>query len=72
MRKRRDVGHARLFSPLVGAELEEIGDYIARDNPTRAIAFIHFLETDPVLGSRTGSAIQSLIYSVVYEYSGPS
>lgn len=29
-----------LFSPLAEADLEEIGDYIARDNPARAITFI--------------------------------
>jgi toxin ParE1/3/4 len=29
-----------LFSPLAEADLEEIGDYIARDNPTRTITFI--------------------------------
>ena len=29
-----------LFSPLAEFDLEEIGDYIARDNPRRAISFI--------------------------------
>jgi toxin ParE1/3/4 len=29
-----------LFSPRAEADLEEIGDYIARDNPTRAVTFI--------------------------------
>jgi len=28
------------FSPLAEVDLEEIGDYIARDNPTRAVTFI--------------------------------
>jgi toxin ParE1/3/4 len=31
--------HCR-FSPLAELDLEEIGDYIARDNPRRAISFI--------------------------------
>ena len=29
-----------IFSPLAELDLEEIGDYIARDNPERAIFFI--------------------------------
>jgi len=29
-----------IFSPLAEMDLEEIGDYIARDNPARAISFI--------------------------------
>ncbi len=29
-----------LFSPLAELDLEEIGDYIARDNPSRAVPFI--------------------------------
>ena len=29
-----------VFSPLAEFDLEEIGDYIARDNPTRAVSFI--------------------------------
>ena len=28
------------FSPLAELDLEEIGDYIARDNPPRALSFI--------------------------------
>jgi toxin ParE1/3/4 len=28
------------FSPLAELDLEEIGDYIARDNPRRAVSFI--------------------------------
>ena len=28
------------FSPLAELDLEEIGDYIARDNPRRALSFI--------------------------------
>lgn len=28
------------FSPLAELDLEEIGDYIARDNPHRAVSFI--------------------------------
>lgn len=28
------------FSPLAERDLEEIGDYIARDNPKRALSFI--------------------------------
>jgi toxin ParE1/3/4 len=31
------------FSRLAEADLEEIGDYIARDNPARALSFIHEL-----------------------------
>lgn len=29
-----------VFSPLAEFDLEEIGDYIARDNPSRAVTFI--------------------------------
>jgi len=29
-----------VFSPLAELDLEEIGDYIARDNPPRAVSFI--------------------------------
>ena len=29
-----------VFSPLAELDLEEIGDYIARDNPSRALSFI--------------------------------
>lgn len=29
-----------VFSPLAELDLEEIGDYIARDNPIRALSFI--------------------------------
>jgi len=29
-----------IFSPLAASDLEEIGDYIARDNPHRAITFV--------------------------------
>ncbi len=29
-----------VFSPMAEADLEEIGDYIARDNPRRAVSFI--------------------------------
>ena len=29
-----------VFSPLAEFDLEEIGDYIARDNPPRAVSFI--------------------------------
>jgi len=32
------------FSPRAGLDLEEIGDYIARDNPIRAISFLRELE----------------------------
>jgi toxin ParE1/3/4 len=28
------------FSPLAEIDLEEIGDFIARDNPARAVSFI--------------------------------
>jgi toxin ParE1/3/4 len=34
-----------VFSPIASADLEEIGDYIARDNPARAISFLDELET---------------------------
>jgi toxin ParE1/3/4 len=33
------------FSPLAETDLVEIGIYIARDNPTRALSFIDELET---------------------------
>ena len=29
-----------LFTPLAETDLEDIGDYIAQDNPTRALSFI--------------------------------
>lgn len=29
-----------LFTPLAQTDLEEIGDYIAQDNPSRAVTFI--------------------------------
>jgi toxin ParE1/3/4 len=32
-----------IFSPLSEADLEEIGDYIARDNPRRALTFVQEL-----------------------------
>ncbi len=32
-----------LFSPLASQDLEEIGDYIAQDNPSRALTFIQEL-----------------------------
>lgn len=34
-----------LFSPRAVADLEEIGDYIARDNPSRALSFLDELES---------------------------
>jgi toxin ParE1/3/4 len=33
-----------LFSPRAAADLEEIADYIARDNPVRAASFVAELE----------------------------
>lgn len=33
------------FSPIAANDLEEIADYIARDNPSRAVSFINELET---------------------------
>jgi plasmid stabilization system protein ParE len=33
-----------IFSPEAEADLETIGDYIARDNPLRAIAFVQQLQ----------------------------
>ncbi len=33
-----------LLSPLAAADLEEIADYIARDNPVRAASFVAELE----------------------------
>jgi toxin ParE1/3/4 len=32
-----------IFSPLADLDLEEIGDYIARDNPSRAVSFVREL-----------------------------
>ncbi len=32
------------FSPAAALDLEEIGDYIARDNPERALSFLNELE----------------------------
>ena len=34
-----------IFAPLAVADLEEIGDYIALDNPPRALSFIRELRT---------------------------
>ena len=33
-----------VFSPKAAEDLEEIGDYIARDNPQRALSFVHEIE----------------------------
>lgn len=33
-----------VFSPKAAEDLEEIGDYIARDNPTRALSFVAEIE----------------------------
>ncbi len=33
-----------VFSPKAAADIEEIGDYIARDNPERALSFVTELE----------------------------
>ncbi|PQA81501.1 type II toxin-antitoxin system RelE/ParE family toxin [Limnohabitans sp. TS-CS-82] len=33
-----------LISPLAASDIEEIGDYIAQDNPARAISFMAELE----------------------------
>ena len=33
-----------IFSPRAALDLEEIGDYIARDNPQRALSFLAELE----------------------------
>jgi toxin ParE1/3/4 len=33
------------FSPKAALDLEEIGDYISRDNPTRALSFIDEIES---------------------------
>jgi len=30
-----------IFSPLAASDLEEIGDYIAKHNPNRALTFVH-------------------------------
>jgi toxin ParE1/3/4 len=34
-----------IFSPRANTDLEEIGDYIARDNPARAISFLEELRS---------------------------
>jgi len=44
------------FSPQAAADLEEIGDYIARDNPSRAVSFIDELETHCHLIAETPGA----------------
>lgn len=33
-----------VFSPRAASDLEEIYDYIARDNPTRAVSFVREIE----------------------------
>lgn len=33
------------LAPLAEQDLEAIGDYIARDNPRRALSFVHELRT---------------------------
>jgi toxin ParE1/3/4 len=34
-----------VFSPKASLDLEEIGDYIAKDNPARALSFLGEIET---------------------------
>ncbi len=41
------------FSPLAELDLEEIGDYIARDNPRRAVSFIKEIRTRCLLIPQT-------------------
>lgn len=36
------------FAPAASRELESIGDYIARENPRRAVAFVEELEASAV------------------------
>ena len=46
------------FSPLAETDLVEIGVYIARDNPTRALSFIDELETQcDALGAFPGMGV---------------
>ncbi len=45
-----------LFSPRAALDIEEIGDYIARDNPTRALSFIEELQTHCDKIAKTPSA----------------
>jgi toxin ParE1/3/4 len=39
-RERSEAAHAMRFFPLAEFDFEEIGNYIARDNPPRAVSFI--------------------------------
>ena len=48
------------FSPKAESDLEEIGDFIARDNPRRAVTFIdELIELCELIG-RSPDAFQSL------------
>jgi toxin ParE1/3/4 len=48
-----------VFSPVALADLLEIGAYIARDNPTRALRFVDELETHcQQLGQAPGIGVQ--------------
>ena len=48
------------FSPKVESDLEEIGDFIARDNPRRAVSFIdELIELCELIG-RSPDAFQSM------------
>ena len=48
-----------VFSPVALADLLEIGAYIARDNPTRALRFVDELETNcQQLGQAPGIGVQ--------------
>lgn len=47
------------LSPLAAADLEDIGDYIARDNPARAVTFVAELEEACLLISNNPNAYRS-------------
>jgi toxin ParE1/3/4 len=50
-----------LFSPLAELDLEEIGDYIARDNPGRAVSFIREIRERcvKIAAAPTGAPLRS-------------
>ena len=52
---------ALLFSPLAALDLESIGDYIAQDNPTRALTFVEEIKAQcqKILRSPEGYRLRS-------------
>ena len=69
------------FSPEADADLEEIGDFIAQDNPVRALSFVvelrrrcadlaDFPEAHPIYIRKRGKALRKAVhgnYLILYE-----